>query len=206
LELLICMGITALLIGLTSAGLTSARAGARRAACLSHLRSLGVSFTAYTDQHGAVPLAGCVPDVRGGRNELALALEPFLDGPVPRVDASGAVISGPPYRCPADRGAWAEYGQSYDYTLALWLLSPQWWHDAHRVPDGRFMNRTLAQMRMFPAHLAVLADHGEYHAGNPGLRGVQKNRAGPADSNALYADGHAGWAGYGRQVWRGAQP
>lgn len=201
IELMATIAIMSILLGLASAGLSSARAGARRIACLSHLRSLGVAMTSYMDRASALPLAGYMPDVRRGHNELAVALESFLEARTPSVDAAGSIISAPPYRCPADAGAWALSGQSYDYRFALWLTPAEWWHEPTRIPDGRYMKRAMAELREYPAHMVLMSDHGEWHGAGGGGRASQANQARRAESNSLYADGHADWSGYGRSVW-----
>lgn len=200
IELMVCITIVSIMLGLSSAGLSSARASAKRSTCLSNLRSIGVAMNLYMDQHSALPLAGYTPDLIGGRNQLAVALEPHLDAAIPYVDSAGLVRSAAPYRCSADPGRWMQTGQSYDYRFALWLTPSEWWHDSLRVPDDRYMKRAMAELRAYPSYMTLMTDHGEWHRGNPG-GAARANQARPADANALYADGHASWAGYGSAVW-----
>ncbi len=56
LELLVVIGIVALLMGLLVPALGSARASARKIACLANLRQVGVAVHSYaTDNHGNIP-------------------------------------------------------------------------------------------------------------------------------------------------------
>lgn len=56
LELLISVGVVALLIALLLPALSSSREAARRVQCTSNLRLLGVALHQYHDEHGSLPI------------------------------------------------------------------------------------------------------------------------------------------------------
>jgi len=61
-ELLVVIGIIALLIGILMPTLARAREAANRAACLSNIRSLGQAFLLYANQYKGATLIGHISD------------------------------------------------------------------------------------------------------------------------------------------------
>jgi prepilin-type processing-associated H-X9-DG protein/prepilin-type N-terminal cleavage/methylation domain-containing protein len=82
-ELLVVIGIIAVLIAILLPVLGKAREQARRVQCAANLRSIGVALTLYTQQTGYYP-AGMLSLIVSGPNGCAavwpVRLRPFLDG------------------------------------------------------------------------------------------------------------------------------
>src|SRR5438094_657954 len=72
-ELLVVIGIIAVLIGILIPALSKARTAAVTTACLSNLRQIGISFNQYaTENHGWLPGPGPERDFRIAPGALAL--------------------------------------------------------------------------------------------------------------------------------------
>lgn len=79
LELLISVSVIAILAALILPVLGAVRESARRTACTSHLRQIGLALHCYADTHGCLP-AGWQPDAAGsGARGWAVALLPLLE-------------------------------------------------------------------------------------------------------------------------------
>lgn len=118
-ELLVVIGIIAVLIGLLLPALNGARESARTAACLANLRSIGIAATAYSQQFGnyTVPGYGHPTKKVGGdqadaENYATLLVSykfisaPSVDGPTGGINPSPSV-----FRCPSgtDDFMWNEF-------------------------------------------------------------------------------------------------
>ncbi len=70
-ELLICIGVLALLAGLLAPALRGGREAARKAACLANLRQLGIAWQLYADAGGgrSMPVSDVWPGVGAGGGE-----------------------------------------------------------------------------------------------------------------------------------------
>lgn len=117
IELLVSIAVIAVLIGLALPVIGRARDSARRASCLSNLRTIGQALAMYRGQHDdLLPYAARDVDVRLDYLDPLRALAPHLDAPLPSIDANHIVRTAEPWRCPADDTAAAERGCSYYYS------------------------------------------------------------------------------------------
>jgi prepilin-type processing-associated H-X9-DG protein len=100
-ELLVAVGVIAVLIGLLLPTLASARESANRTKCLAHLRQLALAFTAYLNDNagrfprpaqGGVPVPEDWIHYQPNRDRDAGAIAKYVAG---RFDAAV-------YRCPSD--------------------------------------------------------------------------------------------------------
>src|SRR6266550_2828890 len=92
-ELLVVIGVIALLIGILLPALSKARESSRRAACLSNLRQLGQCLTMYSNAH-----KDCLPNGNGAQ---------MWDDPLGQTTVMVAFtdmykISPGVYHCPSD--------------------------------------------------------------------------------------------------------
>ncbi len=107
-ELLLSLGMIALLASIAIPSLGIARARADSAKCVSHLRSLGISLNLYLADHQMV-----MPDIEAGRadkNENIPVIDNTIDS---YVDNKAA------FTCPAGRALAEKSGTSYYWNSAL---------------------------------------------------------------------------------------
>lgn len=106
-ELLVVIAIIALLLGILVPTLASAREAARNVICQNNLRTLGIAFQGYRDDHdGRFPVAEMRVSVRSGDLDPLTDLAAQLEIDVPRMDSSGEhVVATQPWVCPSDREA-----------------------------------------------------------------------------------------------------
>lgn len=94
-ELLVVIGIIALLVGILLPVMSKVRSQANRTACQAQLRDIGAAFAMYmTESKGMLPAVNCVPSVQPPPNNapsLVKLLQPYVKSAT-RV-----------FRCPADR-------------------------------------------------------------------------------------------------------
>jgi prepilin-type N-terminal cleavage/methylation domain-containing protein len=114
-ELLVVVGVIAVLLALLMPALGRARDHARRAACLSNLRTLTAAWLLYADNnHGRLCCALPGPVDRPGFHDWVAAgfdEDSLRDGVLwPYVNSAGA------YRCPAD-----DVNASHTYLVNSWL-------------------------------------------------------------------------------------
>ncbi len=195
LELLVVIGIIAILTGLIAApALSGARESARRIKCLNNLRQLGMGFSLYmdTESKGVLPLAspihtgGTTP---GGGNDPSLIdlLKDYIDAPVPRDDGGGLFIVGDPYRCPSDiagtdaatgfEPAYRVLGTSYEYFAGVFMTFAEVVLFVNKPAIA--VTNAYNQDRNWP----ILGDAGDWHP-----------RPGKRPRNAVYfGDWHADW-------------
>jgi prepilin-type N-terminal cleavage/methylation domain-containing protein len=97
LELLIVIGIIAVLVSILLVVMTRARASANRAYCLSNLRQIGLAFSQYTNDS-----RGRFPDPADSNLSWESSLEPYLH-------------STRAFCCPTDQEVFSLFGSSYDW-------------------------------------------------------------------------------------------
>jgi hypothetical protein len=113
-ELLVVIGIIALLSTILAATLTRARESARRVACLSNLRQLGVAITLYAND-----TKGCFPHIG--------LWTPWIFGQEGNVLARYGMVPAI-YQCPSDSPDYHRYpvpplGNGYEYSYTgNWLI------------------------------------------------------------------------------------
>ena len=143
IELLIVIGIVALLIAILLPALGSARHAARSVACLSNLRQMGILLNAYlVDSDGRLPTL----DNRDSRAEPGPAMDTLFDEE-PEV-----------FRCPADDAEPSSFdvrGTSYFWNFLL---------NGKHV-DARNVNEFIPGLRL--TRVPVFNDIEGFHPNNP---------------------------------------
>jgi prepilin-type N-terminal cleavage/methylation domain-containing protein/prepilin-type processing-associated H-X9-DG protein len=193
-ELLVVIGIIALLIGLLLPSLAAARRSARSTACLSQLRQIGLASLQYAQEHkGLFPRSShsaLAADVMpwGYALKTYLSAEPYT-GPGPEWDRLFHGL----YRCPADErpGVWS-YGKSVWFELT----GPEIGELAGAATGPTYFKlnnvpRTSATVLFAELGTASMGDHVMAHywylGGAPEVDATRHGRT----SNYLFVDGHA---------------
>ncbi|MCH8216569.1 MAG: type II secretion system protein [Planctomycetes bacterium] len=171
-ELLVVIGIIAVLTGILVPSLGKARAMAKRTVCRSHLRSAAFAFRMYLDDNNHImPPAARLPSAN--LNDKP----PISDFILPFIKDAEAL------RCPADDGHRRKgRTQRYDETEGS---SYEYWQEigGKRVGVGYLTGRVIFNKeRVHEREVQVLYDYTNFH-GKLGRKG---------SVNYLYADGHVG--------------
>lgn len=128
IEILVSLGVIALLVALTVPSLRIVRARAESTQCVSHLRSLGTALNLYLADHAMI-----MPDIASGRSDRSENI-PVIDTTLDAyVDDSAVFI------CPAGRAVGEKSGTSYYWNSALRgqsvaALKLFWLEDPGRIP------------------------------------------------------------------------
>ncbi|MDB5332376.1 MAG: N-terminal cleavage protein [Phycisphaerales bacterium] len=114
-ELLVVIGIIALLISILMPALSRAREQAKQVQCMSNMRQLAMAFRMYVDANKGKyprPAANVLPEDwiywSSGRNLDEGKIVPYLNGTHFRADA---------YRCPSDDAVTHASGYYYSYSV-----------------------------------------------------------------------------------------
>lgn len=103
-ELLVCIGIIGLVVGLALPAVMGARESSRRAQCLSQLHQAGVAFHLYLQYNKErFPDAAILPSLTPSRPSLMSYLEPYMEE------------NRRVYACPSDVQYFEVEGTSYEY-------------------------------------------------------------------------------------------
>lgn len=136
-EILISLGVIALLASIAIPSLRIARARADSTKCVSHLRSLGVALNLYLADHQMV-----MPDIEAGRADKNEDL-PVIDNTIDSYVDNKTVFT-----CPAGRAIAEKSGTSY------------YWNSAIR-------GQNIANLHLFwlsdPSKIPVLVDKEGWH-------------------------------------------
>lgn len=177
-ELLVVIAVIGLLVAILLPALGTARASARRTACATHLKQIGVALRVYIGRHNdRLPRVSFMPSV-----------SPFpVDGakPIRIVDVLKGEFDGDTkvFQCPSDytdvqreppndgKSYFESEGSSYEYRLQIGGMTLT--EVANRF--SQFTSRTITENMIW-----VMRDYDNFHgkAGAPGAR------------RYLYVDGH----------------
>lgn len=181
IEVIVTVGVLAVLVAILVPVLASGKRVAERATCLMNLRDLGVALRGYMDQEGR----GILPALNGYHDQgqaqpgdftrIVPLLAQYLDGPEPKPVGNGRYEPLSPYVCPHDHEIGPAFGLSYDYFPGALMIN--------YATTGR-LDPTLAVpvTRLYEAgeHRVLLADINPWHDH-------------PTDGrNAAFWDGSAG--------------
>ena len=118
-ELLVVIGVIAILIAVTLPALRGARTAAMSVGCQNNLRSLFAATTSYLHDHERIlPWAQVIVWYPIGDEAPLPAVGSYMDAALPRME-NGVVLTGQPWLCPEDQSWGAQSGTSYDYFPAL---------------------------------------------------------------------------------------
>jgi prepilin-type N-terminal cleavage/methylation domain-containing protein/prepilin-type processing-associated H-X9-DG protein len=171
-ELLVVIGVIAVLTGIVVPSLGKARAMAKRTVCQSHLHSAALAFRMYLDDNNHImPPAARLPSANlNDKPPIADFIRPFIK------DTKAL-------RCPADdghrrKGRTQRYyeteGSSYEYWQQI---------GGARVGVGYLAEKVIFnEEKVHEREVQVLYDYTNFHG--------KKGRKGSV--NYLYADGHIG--------------
>ncbi|MDP1661136.1 MAG: type II secretion system protein [Phycisphaerales bacterium] len=194
-ELLVCMVVISLLLGILLPGLAKSREAARRTKCMVNLRSFGLALEGYRrDNKDMLPnvlpfqyaTARAPEEMRAILvNDPALldTLQSYMDAPLPdRLDPSDPESPfqyRDPYFCPSDKDTdvGAKFGISYEYWAGTLMVV--------RELFAFDRNAGFSVTRMYEANgdFPIMGDGKAWHK-QPGNSG----------QNALYfADWHVDW-------------
>lgn len=194
-ELLVVIGIIALLISILLPALNKAREAAKQTACLSNMRQIGLAMVMYTnDNKGSYPY----PDasaIGAGMYTRSWAKQ-LVDGKFIAGDPDG--YGSPVFICPSDdvQRSWGRVC-SYAANRGNWSYFCGWYNPnlgkACRVSQVKRPSEfiLLAEEVMFNNIFGYVGVQSWTDAGYQiSPHNISRD---PLGSNILFADGHAGW-------------
>ncbi len=188
-ELLITVGVVAVLVALLFPALSRARSGARQIECAAGLRQQVVALHMYADAYAQLPVSSVHigfaerAERRGAGSDsspglgLPLAIAEFLDAPSPRATPDGDTAAISPWVCPAEKGydgpdaqglRYVPDGYSYGYGANGYLraLDPHP-YNVHRIPDRTGFGREILAFYLREPDSVVLYDDAPFHDADP---------------------------------------
>lgn len=207
LELLISLGIVAILLGLLIPALSLAREGARVAICSANLRQIGLGWQGYLNDHAEFPAQGELPEWRfGGARFVGPDKKPLLDEHRPinpyisgDSDGSGRTFAEI-FRCPSDTGYQYTGGPAPGASATGGLSMFEWHGSSYRANDFLLNAQALdpfrdagplsvSEVHVTPSSLLIAAD-AQWHIAFAGRSDIDASWHGrPGAGNMLAQDG-----------------
>jgi prepilin-type N-terminal cleavage/methylation domain-containing protein/prepilin-type processing-associated H-X9-DG protein len=202
IELLVVIGIIAILLGILLAAIEVARHHAYRAKCASNLRQLGLGFSLYANEnHGAHPRTLYIPGLPPTAGTGGAAAEPFSPGGPQANDVTAAVyllrrtqrlppelficayndvnvFEPDPEQSPLARSNFTDYRKNLGYSFA------------NPYPDAAAEQAGYVLGKRTPAALAIGAD---LNSGPRARSGGNSRNHEHGGQNVLFGDGHVAW-------------
>lgn len=148
-ELLVVIGVIAILIAITLPALRGARTAAMSVGCQNNLRSIFAASASYLNDHERIlPFAEVIIWYPIGDEAPLPAIGSYIDAPLPRME-NGVVVTAQPWLCAEDQEWGPASGTSYDYFPALIM----------GILGQRETSRLLEQQPRTP----LWTDHLPYH-------------------------------------------
>lgn len=201
-ELLVVIGIIALLISILLPSLNKAREAAKQTACLSNMRQIGIAMVMYTnDYKGRYPAPyQPVYDPWQASWNLQLVQGKYLTGHYEPTDPDA--YSCDVMVCPADNivRRWG-HPSTYWANVGHWSYLCGWTYPGDSTNPGKSITTSKVKR---PAEFILVFERAD-DSSIFGYQGYQQWYAGqelsphrfvnkdPLGSNILYADGHANW-------------
>ena len=207
IELLVVIAIISLLVSILLPSLSAARELARRAVCMSNVRSIGMGYHFYNHDFSHLPAfnMGNAPDTYIYRHALAeyLGLCSFDDAidPAKELQALRAISEGtnyPVYACPSGLSASGPRGNATSYyfqngwwNFTEWWLNPQGWTAVYASLSG-FENPSQAILlfEMWQTWPNGMIGNSNWCTSPYNAHSSPSGE--PHGRNTLYVDGHVG--------------
>ncbi len=191
-ELLVALGIVAILAALIASSVQSATRKARAAQCMSVMRNLGQGILLYTQDHGEFPRSyhSCAG---AGKQPWAKAILPYLGHPADPTPQEWSALFERSYRCPTDK---SNDTNIYSYALNVfyeltpdgddYVGSPSTWRKPVTLPSPS------STILLAEPKAVYYADHLMCHLWTSAKGAANAVDAQRHDrrSNYLFADGH----------------
>lgn len=170
-ELLVTIGIVAVLLGLALVGVQQAREAARRVSCMNNQRQLGLAVLNYESSHRSLPPAASLVTMNNLGPWAAIGDQLELGGIIRSLDRVNVIVGGPSFppecspvplvlRCPSANPAGCSYrinvGSNPTVTYS---------HSGVGGGDGPFVNQTAIRLSEISDGLSMTAMIGERISG-----------------------------------------
>jgi prepilin-type processing-associated H-X9-DG protein/prepilin-type N-terminal cleavage/methylation domain-containing protein len=199
-ELLVVIGIIALLMGILLPVLAGARKQAATVRCANTLRQFGTAWQMYASAHSSLSVPGRLPRYNGANSTYDLGegeeyrprwyeligatIKRYATKNPKKIEDDSWTIKDDFFLCPAvlDWNNSRNYPYGYNY---------QFLGNARYKPDGRFINYPVKTTRIKPSETVMAADCMGTAAGK-----AKAQRTGyyPDGTKDMFAWGNKGWA------------